>query len=235
MIMEPYENQLIGAFLFQLGRITPKDKTVAINLFQQTPLDRAFGDLVVGADRCLVLEFKRNAKQLASEREKWSKFGLKELTNRSVRRKQAARGHIAIYGRTADNTVDMRWCSYLDVIDQKSNPDKGSVDLLMRYLAVSPIRPPVESNTAPRKRPGLLPADMVSYLKWLQTAKRKEGQTESASGREAWLGVATSDKGVFYVVADSIERLLQTEQELECEIGSNSARHPTLPDIGREP
>lgn len=218
MAFEPYENQLIGAFLFQLGRMTPKNQMAAINLFQQTPLDRAFGDLVVGTHRCFVLEFKRSAKQVASEATKWTKFGLQELVQPGLRHTQSRKGHFVIYGMAAGAIVEMRMCRYMNVLDPTTKLEEVSADTIIRYLALgmfSQESQTTESDSAARRDIGLAPNEMVAYLRWLRTAKRKDRKTESTGGREAWLGVTTSDKGMFYVAADSLDSLLQIDRTSE--------------------
>lgn len=75
----PYENQLLGAFLYALDYHGGQRRAVpaAANLLQQTPLDQVFGDLIVGASRCLALEFKRDKGALAGERRKWPEGSLR--------------------------------------------------------------------------------------------------------------------------------------------------------------
>lgn len=44
-----YENQLLGAFIYALGYESGRTgKPLPVNLFQQTPLDGTFGDLIAG-------------------------------------------------------------------------------------------------------------------------------------------------------------------------------------------
>jgi hypothetical protein len=217
MTFEPYENQLIGAFLFQLGRMTPKDQTTAINLFQQTPLDRAFGDLVVGTHRCFVLEFKRNSKQVAMEARKWTERGLQELLDGHL--DHSRKGHFIIYGLLTGDTVDMHMCGYLNALNPAKKLEGVPADTIIRQLALGVFSQEHQTTEpASAARPdGLAPNEMVAYLKWLRTARRKDEKAESTGGREAWLGVATSDKGMLYVAADSLNSLLQIDRSLERE------------------
>lgn len=69
-----YENQVIGKFLFDFGYYVgdAKKKTAGtVNLFQQTPLDPALSDLLIGADsRFFLLEFKQKGKAASEARKK---------------------------------------------------------------------------------------------------------------------------------------------------------------------
>lgn len=64
--MEPYENIVIGNFLYSLGLMvgqgsTEKIHSMCVNLMQQTPLDKPLGDVMVankGVTR--LIEFKRS-------------------------------------------------------------------------------------------------------------------------------------------------------------------------------
>jgi hypothetical protein len=165
MAFEPYENQLIGAFLFQLGRMTPKDQTTTINLFQQTPLDRAFGDLVVGTHRCFVLEFKRSSKQLAMEARKWTERGLQELLG--GRLDQSLKGHFIIYGLLTDDTVDMHMCRYLSALNSTTKLNGVPADEIIRYLALGVFSRESQtagSASAPRRVVGL------ALMRWSLTS-----------------------------------------------------------------
>lgn len=63
-----YENQMLGGFIFQLGYASGAAGTpVPVNMFQQTPNDGCFGDLVAGNARCLAIEFKKRS-QVDSDR-----------------------------------------------------------------------------------------------------------------------------------------------------------------------
>lgn len=57
---------------------------------------------------------------------------------------------------------------------------------------------------------GLLPAQTMAYLKWLLALKKKDGKAKG--GGEAWLGITTSENGVSYVAADSLESLIEIER-----------------------
>jgi hypothetical protein len=207
--MEPYENQLIGAFIFELGRRSPKEGIAAINLFQQTPLDTVFGDLVVGATRCLLFEFKRSAAQLKSERAKRSLSERLAWKRSTLRQEQAHRGHLVVYGHTTGEQVDMRWCGYLNVINETPALDRGSVISIIQFLTDEAFRRPPKSA----KEIGLGPQEMSEYLAWLKTIKSKGGRAASSGGREAWLGVAATDNGVMFISADSLSRLLEREPQ----------------------
>ena len=57
----PYENQIIGSFIYFLGFAAGRRgevRSAILNLIQQTPLDPTFGDFVGGFDRCVAINLK---------------------------------------------------------------------------------------------------------------------------------------------------------------------------------
>jgi hypothetical protein len=181
-----------------------------------------------------VLEFKRSSKQLAMEARKWTERGLLELAQRGLRRTQSRKGHFVIYGLLAGDTVDMRMCSYLNVINPTTKLKGAPAATIIHHLAwgvFSQDSQTSESAFAVRPDVGLAPNEMAAYLKWLRTARRKEKKAEGTGGHEAWLGVATSDKGMLYFAADSLDRLLQIDRGLERERELQIERSKS-PDLG---
>lgn len=79
-----YENVYIGAFILTLGHRMGRDlpdayPLASVNLYQQTPADALWGDLLADLSglSCL-LEFKRDATQIDSERKKKKALDLRE-------------------------------------------------------------------------------------------------------------------------------------------------------------
>ncbi len=68
----PYENTLIGYFLYLLGYRASEEgyaiSKMSPNLLQQTPLDKTLGDLMLNTDsRYILIEFKRSHKEIKDE------------------------------------------------------------------------------------------------------------------------------------------------------------------------
>lgn len=72
-----------------------------VNLFRQAPLDATFNDLVVGRERCLVIEFKRSAASLAEERAKNRTALRAALIHDTAFYNACLCGHVVLYGRVA--------------------------------------------------------------------------------------------------------------------------------------
>lgn len=104
----PYENQLLGAFIYALGRESGADgPALSVNLFQQTPLDQRFGDLVVGAQWCMAIEFKRVRKGLSSEKRKWGEVLVANPQSLDGWKRVADRGHWVCYGQAIPDGVTL--------------------------------------------------------------------------------------------------------------------------------
>lgn len=213
-MIEPYENQIIGAFIYAFGytaatRDVNSGKTgriMPVNLLQQTPLDTAFGDLIVGSDRGLVIEFKRSERELLSERSKWSdgeflkKVKRKELINLSIRT------HFIVYGSRIESQLNMQFCSYMDaLVELRPYPlNRGSgqnlIELILRnFDAVEP-------------RLGASPPELLKYLEFLSNTRKKQasqGGRKIANG--AWVGVAEKNGRLLLQAAPSLECLLSLE------------------------
>ncbi len=83
---EPYENVYIGNFLYTLGYLSCRKKIdlsgVTIDLLQQTPADKTYGDLLSGINgKFLLVEFKRNESLVKSEFGKNQQRDLLEALN----------------------------------------------------------------------------------------------------------------------------------------------------------
>lgn len=114
----PYENVLLGAFVFGLGRqyeateatmnsVSSRPRRVgaarepAIAVLQQTPLDASIGDLVsLIRGRCFLMEFKRQRSDIRSELAKAHKAVIVNALNATdqVRRDQSMRLHFIAFG-----------------------------------------------------------------------------------------------------------------------------------------
>jgi hypothetical protein len=71
-MLDPYENILIGNFLFSLGLVIGSRSTkpipAAVNLLQQTPLDGPLGDVIIECPGLVrLIEFKRKSNKSPKE------------------------------------------------------------------------------------------------------------------------------------------------------------------------
>jgi hypothetical protein len=214
--MEPYENQLIGAFLYAFGysaatRANAKGafgEVMPVNLLQQTPLDTAFGDLIVGSDRCVLIEFKRTAKELGTEPKKWSKNDLDTFFEDKAMLQLSARAHVVVYGARRNNTLELRSCQYLDLLGafkQCSLDRRSGLELIDELFATL-------GSTS--RRHGVSSGEIARYLAFL--AKVRKQQT-SQGGRKiadgAWVGVAEKNGQLVLQSAASLEMLLDLALE----------------------
>jgi hypothetical protein len=155
--ISPYENIVIGNFLFGLGasiglKTRGKAHHACVNLLQQTPLDPKLGDVLLtfpGTVR--LLEFKRSENQSRKELGKI----------RSLRVVMADQPHLESISRTvhwyiesgpspAAPTMPIRLCPYLDMDSNPPLTDLAKyVDLLAsQALTPSPNEPRPEQISA---------------------------------------------------------------------------------------
>lgn len=203
----PYENQVIGAFIYALGFVGGQRAAgpMPVNLFQQTPLDKTFGDLVVGSTHCLVIEFKREALDLASERKKWTDTALRTLAKTEKLLHASWFAHRVVYARPAGAEIELRYCHYLDVLKIKNfNTDRGSAQILIDEVC----------GAARGKPLGAEANDVEVYLRWMAALKTGDADERKASS-SAWLAVAQSEHGLQYLAAGSLAELLRRTHEAE--------------------
>lgn len=210
----PYENQLIGAFLFglgyEIGREDPSrdSATIAVNLLQQTPLDTCYGDLIVGSRRCLLIEFKRCKKELSTERGKilWEAFPSPESMGTFFR--VANSGHFVMYGESIGERIELKCCTYVDVLGTRRDVN------LERFLGLDVMKDMIDAHFGRQPLWGLEPDHMRKYLNALRVL-RKGRKSKGTSDGSAWLGVAQCDEGLRFVSASSVDHLLGYSIELE--------------------
>lgn len=196
---DPYENQLLGGFIYALGIACGRsNKFVPTNLFQQTPLDSTFSDLVVGSQWCYALEFKRERGTIDSERAKWSAAGLEALKADRNLRHASRRAHILCYGKPLNGGVDLACIAYAAALGLPVNQPERSYNLFIKEL-IANIDGPATTRTA-----GLPPADLECYLRQL-AALRKQGTGERES---TWLAVMQGNHGFSIRTAPSLAELL---------------------------
>ncbi|MEA9770778.1 hypothetical protein VDF71_05540 [Xanthomonas campestris pv. raphani] len=203
----PYENQILGAFVFALGVECGKAGTfMPANLFQQTPLDGTFGDLVVGADWCLAFEFKREEGTVDWEKAKWSKKALQAFETDTLLMVASRKAHLLCFSRPKADGIDLFAVSYASALGLGTPKAEFECDHLIKGLVH------LVGDTIPetKKKIGLPPDELEAYLRKL-ASYRKQG----SGGRKAtWLAVAKSNDGLKIRTSSSLEQLLESRHTL---------------------
>lgn len=203
----PYENQLIGAFLYALGYHGGQHNAAAtsVNLFQQTPLDQSFGDLIVGASHCLALEFKRDERLLETERDKWSEDGFATAIKAPEMARIAIRAHFVVYPKPAASKLELicnRYAKYM----------LPAVSQFRAIPAMALIRAIHAGEQDAQGSVGVSPAELERYLQYLSTFRRPtSGGREGSTG--SWLAVAQKRDGFQLMTASSLTQLLEPRRE----------------------
>jgi hypothetical protein len=219
----PYENQLIGAFVYALGYEGGRRQAgpMSVNLWQQTPLDAVFNDLIVGADTCLIIEFKRTSKALKTERGKWPAPALDRLLAVPGVQRFCEAAHFVVYGATAADGVDLRQCGYWDALmigrEPAANLDRGPARVLINAL--------YDRNL------GVRPDLLEWYLAKLRQARRPYDDTRSANGA-GWLAVARHGGTYRLLSAGSLSQLLTGDRAQQAPVRSRT-REKDRGDIER--
>ncbi|WP_043399761.1 hypothetical protein [Stenotrophomonas maltophilia] len=202
----PYENQILGAFVFALGVECGKaGMFMPANLFQQTPLDGTFGDLVVGADWCLALEFKREEGTIDSEKEKWSKEALQAFEGDTLLKVASRRAHMLCFSRPTSDGIDLFAMVYASALGL----DKSKVEMECHRLIQALVHLVGDESPEAKKKIGLPPRELEAYLRKLASYRRQGG-----GGRDAtWLAVAKSGDSFKIRTSSSLEQLLEPLQQ----------------------
>jgi hypothetical protein len=126
----PYENVLLGAFIFRLGYKMGQSRKLeneqfAANLFQQTPLDQVFSDFMYASDaRGFLLEFKKSWEGRDSERKK-DKYKL--MQEQPTLLALAEKCHLLGYGKDINSqgsgNIELFFGTYLEVVSAKSEKE----------------------------------------------------------------------------------------------------------------
>lgn len=203
----PYENQILGAFVFALGVECGKAGVfMPANLFQQTPLDGTFGDLVVGADWCLALEFKREEGTIDSEKEKWSKEALQAFEGDTLLKVASRRAHMLCFSRPTSDGIDLFAVTYASALGLGKSTGEIDCNRLIEGLV---LLVGDKSPEAKKKKIGLPPRELEAYLRKLASYRRQGGGGRNAT----WLAVAKSGDSFKIRTSSSLEQLLEPLQE----------------------
>jgi len=195
-MIDPYENILIGNFLYSLGlvigRHSPENHLVgAVNLLQQTPMDKALGDVLIGYPGVVrLIEFKRKSNK--SEKEA-IKRNLLEIALKKQPQLQVISRMVHWYVETEETPLEWttRICPYID-FEKKGLTASTSFSEFTEQLAISAL-----TTVEPE-----FPTEKVSlYFDTVATLSKKGS---SSSG----LLVSIDRKGALrYVAVESIRDL----------------------------
>ncbi|WP_414491516.1 hypothetical protein [Stenotrophomonas maltophilia] len=196
----PYENQLLGGFIYALGiECGRTGKFMPTNLFQQTPLDSTFSDLVVGAQWCYAFEFKREEDSIQTELDKWPRDGLSAFASNRKLLQASYQAHVLCFGRPINDGLDLICTPYPCALGLSKRRHEAPYEAYIKRL--------VAGIGAPADAPGygLPPASLEAYLRIL-ASYRKEGAGAKAS---AWLAVAQNGNGLAIRTASSLQELVE--------------------------
>lgn len=195
--MDPYENIVIGNFLYSLGLTVGQlsgghVRPMCVNLLQQSPMDRALGDVLIeNAGVTRLIEFKRE--QNESVKEETKRLKLSRAVVRDPRMQSISR-EIHWYIETSESVASLvsRVVPYLDFADDdvaattlEQFTESSGRDAVMRTIDE-------ETNAA--------------YKRYLKLVAYSHGELQGASG-----GLVVSyskDKGIRYVLLADIRDLL---------------------------
>jgi hypothetical protein len=196
----PYENVLLGAFIFRLGYKMGesgklKNTTFAANLFQQTPLDAAFSDFMgTSKARGFLLEFKKSWDDRVSELAK-NKFKLLQEPPTLVA--QAEKCHLFGYGKDLKDSqtsgnIDIVFGTYPEVVSAK-NEEALKVRWPMSDFLAEIIDEKIGAN----------PTEFRDYITELLERLKRRHKESTASKRlfaNAELGALASAAGVVAIL-----------------------------------
>jgi len=204
MVSIAYENQLLGAFIYALGYEGGRQgRTLPVNLFQQTPLDRSLGDVVLGAQRCMAIEFKRRQADIRGERKKWKPGFPEALMDISDWRHTSLLGHFICFGEHAATRVDLHFAQYLSAFELDGKADSFSASDLIKLLT---------RELSPGKEPswGVPPQVLLTYLEHIRTFRVND--SDGSGGHAAtWLTVSAADGQFQLLAAPSLDALLERD------------------------
>lgn len=176
------------------------------NLFQQTPLDGTFGDLVVGADWCLALEFKREEGSIDSEKEKWSRDALRAFESDTRLMAASRKAHLLCFSRPTSDGIGLFALNYASALGL----GKSKVEMECHRLIQGLVLLVGDKSPEAKKKIGLPPIELEVYLRTLASYRKQGGGGRAAT----WLAVAKSGGGFKIRTSSSLEQLLEPRQAL---------------------
>ncbi|MGY4829186.1 hypothetical protein ACVNIS_11455 [Sphaerotilaceae bacterium SBD11-9] len=202
---EPYENILIGNFLFGFGLAMGRRSVTSrvngcVNLLQQTPLDHKLGDVLVHYPGVLrLIEFKRDRGDMVKETVKLEALNAALSVTRHLY-PVSREIHWFIQSRDGlpEFTVSVR--PYLELLDGGNSA--ASLSDFTEFLADEAAGPSKSRFTT---------KDFNEYLQLLLTYGAPKGGSRTSSGMLVSVG---ADGLVRYVAVEDIRDLRLTRREL---------------------
>lgn len=192
--MQPYENQLIGAFLLCLGFEAARmghSVPPSANLFQQTPGDTCYGDLLVSCKTITLIEFKRTADDARSERSKY--HALPKNWNKPIPMDSDIYHHL-VYGDPSQ-PLRMAFAFYRSAFFTLKKETIASMGAALLISALLSGRVGGDAKL------------VDAYLKELNAGRKRKGDSGS-NGALCFVG--RKEDGTLCVVAESsLEKLLE--------------------------
>ncbi len=195
--MEPYENIVIGNFLYSLGLTVGQEsqgsvRPMCVNLMQQTPLDESLGDLMVsntGVTR--LLEFKRKRNDSIKEETK------REVLSRALgadKHMLAISREIHWYIETSEEegAFASRVVPYLDFVDE--TVPATTIERFTSSVAKDAVLKVIDEATR------------ASYEAYLALVSVSHGGLQGSSG--GLLINLSREQGLRYVLVPDIRDLL---------------------------
>ena len=230
--LDPYENILIGNFLYSLGLVIgakagPRPVPGSINLLQQTPLDSSVADVHLAYPGLVrIIEFKRQGNRSTKEATKLAMLRA-SLAIPSNAPLQAVSRRIHWFVESREVTAG--WATsarpYLDFDVRDDHPGKLDLHGLCGAIA---------NSAMDRDGPEYPDATIQSYMKALAGNMSKKG-----SGSSGLMVFLTKDLELMYLPLDSFHDLrldmnhvhtrhLERSFEFDAEIAREDAREEEL-------
>jgi hypothetical protein len=196
--VQPYENQLIGAFLICLGFQAARAGHAvppSANLFQQNPGDSHYGDLLIGCKTIIAMEFKRTADDVRSER---NKYGVLPQEWYAPTLLPSDTYHFMVYGDPIQ-PLHMAYTFYRSVflIPLSATASHGAEQLIEVLL---------------KGRCGGRATDVDAYLKRLSSRRKKKDGSGSTGG---FCVIGKKENGALCIaVESSLEKMLEHDHSV---------------------
>lgn len=195
--MDPYENIVIGNFLYSLGLIVGQltggeVRPMCVNLLQQSPMDRPLGDVLIeNAGVTRLIEFKRE--QNDSVKEETKRLMLERALGGNVRLQSVSR-EIHWYIETSEKVESLvsRVVPYLDFSDSKAAAT--TLEQFTDWSGRAAVMRTIDDQTH------------VAYKHYLELLAYSHGGLQGASG--GLVVTYNKDIGIRYILLTDIRDLL---------------------------
>ena len=195
--MDPYENVVIGNFLYSLGLIVGQltggeVRPMCVNLLQQSPMDRPLGDVLIeNAGVTRLIEFKRE--QNDSVKEETKRLMLERALGGNVRLQSVSR-EIHWYVETSEKVESLvsRVVPYLDFSDSRAAAT--TLEQFTDWSGRAAVMRTIDDQTH------------VAYKHYLELLAYSHGGLQGASG--GLVVTYNKDIGIRYILLTDIRDLL---------------------------